>query len=421
MKILIVNDSYSRSSAAGAAVQGAEALAARGAEVHFLATVQNREEARRFEAGGVHVDLAYVPPYAIRWRAYRSINHPPAVRVFEKVAANLRPQIIHFHNLHIHFSYAALRAAKRTGSPVVFTVHDVMPFCYQKMFCFLDEGLTREHPPSYRATFTRCLACTRFRFNPLRNRLIRNRITRFVDRVVAVSTPMRAALIENRIPVHEVIPNGIDCASWTPPEDGGLADKRKLGLEECKVIFHGGRLDPLKGGLHLVRAAGALRSRIPGLKLLVPGEGRLFQKEMADLAERLDVKDALVLPGWLEGDDLKAAYGAADVVASPSLCFESFNLINLEGMAMGKPVLSSFFGGPAEVVVDGVTGYLVNPLNEKELSDKLGALLLDGELRKRMGRAGRKRAEEAYSIENTGEKIIALYKNLEIRGMNSHE
>ncbi len=354
----------------------------------------------------------FVPAYPPRRRAWRSLKNRPGVRAFEEGLAAVRPELVHFHNLHIHFSYGALDAARETGASVVLTVHDVMPFCYQKMFCFLDEGAGLESAIDYRAGFFRCLGCTRLGFNPFRNRFIRNAIRRSVDRVMAVSRPMLEALQVNGIPVHGVIHNGIDCTKWRPAADQGAWSRKRFGLEGKKVIFHGGRLDRLKGSLHLVRAVAAFKNRIPGVKLLLPGKMDSFAEEMTALAESLGVRDALIFPGWLEGKALQEAYDAADVVASPSLCFDSFNLINLEGMALGKPVVASFFGGPAEIIEDGVSGFLVNPLNERVLSEKLAALLSDKDLARRMGLAGRRRVEEHFDIKKAAEKTHELYMKI---------
>jgi len=72
-------------------------------------------------------------------------------------------------------------------------------------------------------------------------------------------------------------------------------------------------------------------------------------------------------------------------------------LMNLEAMRASKPVVASFWGGPSDVVRDGLTGYLVNPLQSGALADRLTRILQDQESALRMGREGRKRAEESFS------------------------
>ena len=341
-----MNDLYGESSAAGVAVGTARALAGLGLDTHFLATVQRPEEAGAFEEAGVKVRRIFTPPYPVRWRAHRSMNNRPAVEGFARALEAIGPDVVHFHNLHIHFSYRALRAARECGAFVILTVHDVMPFCFHKMFCFLDKNLIPGSEIDYRARFFKCLACTRFRFNPLRNRTILRDLRRWPHHVIAVSGPMRDALEANGLPVHGVIPNGIDLTEWAPAPGRREAFRKTHGLEGAAVILHGGRLDALKGGLHLVRAAARVAKRLPGVILLLPGEGGAFRGEMEAEARRSGFEARLRFTGWLTGEDLKGAYEAADVVASPSLCFESFNLINLEGMAMARPVVTSFFGDP---------------------------------------------------------------------------
>jgi len=419
MKVLVVNDAFHRASAAGAAFSMAEAAAERGAEVHFLATVQDPDKARRFREGAVEVEEVYVRPYPVRWRAYVTLNNRPAVRALREAAARFKPEIVHFHNLHIHFSYAALKAASALGAKVALTVHDVMPFCYQKMFCHLDESLRPGDPPRYRARFFRCMRCARFRFNPWRNFYIRRALARSVDRVLPVSRPMADALQENGIAVHGVVQNGIDCRAWAPWPEGGERFRKSRGLQGKRLLFHGGRLDYLKGGLHLVRALRFVLERVPEARLVVAGQPGPFQEEMRSLAGRLGVEEGLVFSGWLDREELRAAYAAADLVVSPSLCFESFNLMNLEGMAMAKPVVSSFFGGPLEVVKDGETGFLVNPLDIKGLADAITRVFSDPDLARRLGEAGRARALAEYDLKKTGEKLFRVYENLIQGGVDS--
>jgi glycosyltransferase involved in cell wall biosynthesis len=81
-------------------------------------------------------------------------------------------------------------------------------------------------------------------------------------------------------------------------------------------------------------------------------------------------------------------------------------------MAMARPVVSSFFGGPSEVVEDGVTGYLVNPLDVKKLSNAITRILRDDSLARALGEAGRRRAEERFDIKKTAESLLNLYENL---------
>ena len=74
--------------------------------------------------------------------------------------------------------------------------------------------------------------------------------------------------------------------------------------------------------------------------------------------------------------------------------------------------MSSFFGGPSEVVEDGKTGYLVNPMDERSMADRITLLLTSEERAARMGRAGRLRAEAMFDMKKTLGDTQALYESL---------
>lgn len=413
VKILLANDLYGPSSAAGVAVRLAQGLAASGHQVTFLATTQQLGSARRFQERGVDVRVEYTEPYPMRWRAWRSLDNPSGVAVMENAVGSVRPDVVHVHNLHIHLSYAALRAARRQGPPVVLHVHDIMPVCHQKLFCHLDERLLPGDRVRYRNGPIKCALCVRGRYNPLRNRRIRRVLRRDVTRLVAVSDQMGEALAQNGIGPATTIPNGLPLDAPGPSDAAVERLRARLGLAGRRVILHGGRLDRLKGGLELVRALAAVRRRVPSATILTVGEALPgFGEEMAALAANLGVPDGLVAAGWLTGEDLASAYRLADVVASPSLCFESFGLINLEAMLAARPVVASMWGGPIDVVGHGETGFLVNPLQVGALAEHLARLLSDPALAERMGRAGRRRAERLFGMQAMVDATLALYRDM---------
>jgi glycosyltransferase involved in cell wall biosynthesis len=418
MRVLIANDLYGRSSAAGVAVRLAEGLARRGLEVGFLATTQKPGEGRRFTENGVTVFLEETPAYNLRWRAWRSLDNPAGVAAMSRVVNEFRPRIAHVHNLHLHLSYACLAAARERQARTVLHVHDIMPVCHQKMFCHLDERLQPGDPVRYVNGPVKCALCVKGRYNPLRNAAIQRVLARDVDRLVVVSDAMGDALAQNGIGPATTIWNALPLEERHASPAAVAALSARLGLTGRRVIFHGGRLDRLKGSLELVRAFALVRRAVPDAALLTVGEAQPgFRDEIESLAERLDVRAGLVHAGWLTGEELLAAYELSDVIATPSLCFESFGLLNVEAMALRKPVLASMWGGPSDVVQDGVTGYLVNPLHVRTMADRLTALLSDRALARRMGAAGRERLERMFGLEAQLDRTLALYSELGIQGV----
>jgi glycosyltransferase involved in cell wall biosynthesis len=154
-------------------------------------------------------------------------------------------------------------------------------------------------------------------------------------------------------------------------------------------VLYAGRLSPEKGVLELVEAA-------RGMKLVVAGDGPL----------RRQVPGAL---GFVPPNELDRLYARAAVVACPSRR-EGFGMACLEAMAHGVPVVATGVGGLLDLVADGETGLVVPPGDVRALRAALERLLVDPELRRRMGGAARRRARERFSWERFGELTLEAYE-----------
>jgi glycosyltransferase involved in cell wall biosynthesis len=108
-----------------------------------------------------------------------------------------------------------------------------------------------------------------------------------------------------------------------------------------------------------------------------------------------------VLPFQADVSDVLAA---SDVIVLPSN-EESFGLVLVEAAAYAKPVVATRTEGPAEIVVDGVTGLLVAPRDIEGLTQALSRLLDDATLRERLGHAAAGRAADLYSAEGNTRRI----------------
>jgi len=122
------------------------------------------------------------------------------------------------------------------------------------------------------------------------------------------------------------------------------------------------------------------------------------------------VAERVVPTGWLDGDELQTAYAATDVFVTPSICFDTFGMVNLEAMEHKKPVVATVFGGSPEVVREGETGYLANPFEVEEFAERIGRLLRDPDSRRRMGEAGYLRFQRHFTIERLTAEYIQEYE-----------
>jgi len=175
------------------------------------------------------------------------------------------------------------------------------------------------------------------------------------------------------------------------PTGVGLPDETGEEAEPPEVLYVG-RLSPEKGILDLVEAFRGL----DGARLVVAGDGPLRDR----------VPDAL---GVVPHHALGALYRRAAVVAVPSHR-EGYGMTCAEAMAHGRPVVAGAVGGLLDLVSDGETGVLVPPGDPAALRAALERLLADRELRRRLGAAARRRAEERLSPGRQGEAIAAAYR-----------
>jgi glycosyltransferase involved in cell wall biosynthesis len=208
------------------------------------------------------------------------------------------------------------------------------------------------------------------------------RVLRGARLVIAASTALGEAARQLGAQEVRVIANGVD----VPAEVGAEA--------EPPEVLYAGRLSPEKGVLELVEAA-------QGMNLVVAGDGPL----------RSRVPRAL---GFVPHDELQRLYARAAVVACPSRR-EGFGIACLEAMAHARPVVATNVGGLRDLVVHGETGLVVPPRDPRALREALRRLLEDSDLRGRLGRKGRVRAQERFSWPSATDAMVAAYADAAAR------
>jgi len=389
--------------------QHAECLRARGHEAAVLSVTQDAAKRGWTEIEGTPVYHAH-SDYPVRFRAWVSLDNKRVRRDVLEVLAEWQPDVVHSHLIHTHLGYASLTAAREAGAGVVFTAHDVMSFCYQKLTCFhggeAAGGLKRDYP----AHWSKCIPCQRLRYRPGRNARIREVLARDVDRFTVVSDELGRAISANGIRVDRTVHNAIRERDHLPSPEQVAAFREQHGLTGKRVIAIGGRLHEQKGVAQLLKMLARLEPEFPGVRLLVMGREAIYRDAFEALARELGVDQLVVPVGWLDGDELQAAYAASEVFVTPSICFDTFGMVNLEAMEHAKPVVATSFGGSREVVADGETGAIENPFDVTAYSEAIAKLLRDPGLSKRLGAAGRARLEAQFTIERLTDDFLAEYQ-----------
>lgn len=372
--------------------------ARRGHEVLVITTTQNGDPSK-VKRDGVTVH-AVPATYNPRWHAYLCLWSPKVVREVQKILEEFSPDVVHAHNVHGLLSYRTLVVAKKLGARVFLTCHDVMSFNYGKLTDY----------KTYKVSAWRHLRENGLRYNPLRNIIIRRILAHSVDKVVAVSDALKEALMQNGITNVITVHNGIEVKDWKVSENIVELFKQTQGIGNSAVLY-AGRLSVVKGGLQLIEALPAIVSLVPSAQLVVAGIKNESTDEMLVRAKELGVADNILFTGLLRGEELHAAFHSCAVLAVPSLCFDSFPTVNLEAMACGKPVVATNLGGSREAVVDGETGFVVDPYNVSLLAEKISFVLSDTDKARAMGERGFVRVQELFTPERNSAEYKALYKN----------
>ncbi|MBK7877279.1 MAG: glycosyltransferase family 4 protein [Planctomycetes bacterium] len=410
MRILFLNDLWDPriGSSVRLTHQLAAQLRALGHATALVTTTPDAALAGECDLDGLQT-FRLLSSYPPRLRSWVSLDNP-RVRAGVRAALEVfRPDVVHAHLVHDQLSYASLTAARRAGAAVVFTAHDVMTFCYQKLTCFHGGEEARGARRDYTAYWQKCIPCQRLRWNPLRNARIARVLARDVDRVTAVSHELASALAANGLRVDRVVHNATEPRARLPLLEDVARFRRARGLEDAELVAIGGRLHEQKGVGQLLRMLALLAPKRPRLRLLVLGKREVYEREFEPRARELGVADRVVATGWLDGDELQEALAAVDVFVTPSICFDTFGLVNLEAMEHGKPVVATAFGGSPEVVVDGVTGFVRNPFDVEGFSAAIAALLDDRGLAARLGAAGRERWRSEFLVPRMTAEYLAEY------------
>ncbi|NQU84010.1 MAG: glycosyltransferase family 4 protein, partial [Parcubacteria group bacterium] len=202
----------------------------------------------------------------------------------------------------------------------------------------------------------------------------------------------------------EEIPIGVNDNFFAPREkDKNLMSKFGIQVDDKIVLFVGGldRAHYFKGLSYLLKSF--LRLKDKNYKLLIVGDGDLRSQYEVE-ARSLGISDKVVFAGSVSREDLPKCYNLADIFVLPSIDkSEAFGIVLLEAIASGVPVIASNLHGVRTLVCEGENGFLVEPKNIEDLSEKINRILSDSNLARRMGECGRKTIEEKYSYKRVGE------------------
>lgn len=234
---------------------------------------------------------------------------------------------------------------------------------------------------------------------------ILKRITlHLADKIITVNKAERQRLIKYwKLPHEKVayLPNGVDTNLFKPRSDVEKEDN---------VVLFVGNLILGKGLESLIPAFVKCKQHIKDLKLWIVGDGYLRPK-LEEKVKVLGLSEDIKFLGRIKHEQLSYIYNRASVTVLPSRK-EGFPLVLVESMACGTPTISTFNEGSVDIISDGVDGLLVPQNNIEALSRAICKIILNVDLRNKMGENARKKVVEHFSWEKIGKHLNMLYKSL---------
>ena len=243
-------------------------------------------------------------------------------------------------------------------------------------------------------------------------RAIEAALSRVSDVLVAVSPQVRDELVRLGVAPAEkfaVVRLGIELEPRVRARQDRAEIRRRIGVSPDRfVVGWFGRMTAVKRCEELVDALAGLRERGVDALLLLVGDG-VDRERVEERAHELGVAESCLFLGYQ--DDVARWYAACDAFALTS-ANEGTPVVIIEALAAGIPVVATRVGGVADVVADGVDGFLVDAGDTAAISERLEQLARDETLRHRMGTAGRARTLARYAVERLVDDVDVLYRSL---------
>ncbi len=226
-----------------------------------------------------------------------------------------------------------------------------------------------------------------------------------VDEVIANSFKTKETILQNNSNFIEknkikVLYNGLDIKEFDDRNFEYIYNRQGNEI----LIGNAGRLNKQKGQNFLIEIAANLKKRNINFKILIAGSGKI-KKDLINYAKKLGVNDKIIFLDFVE--NIKDFMQSIDIFALTSH-WEGFGYVNVEAMVSNKPVVAFNISSNPEIIDDNKTGFLIEPYNIVDFTDKIEILCNNPKLREDFGIAGRKKVEDLFNEE----KLFLQFENI---------
>jgi 1,2-diacylglycerol 3-alpha-glucosyltransferase len=324
-------------------------------------------------------------PFVFRYPSIDLPNFPdlplviPISASIDHIMPSLKLDVIHSHH-PILLGQTAAHKAEKLHLPLVFTFHT--RYREYSHYISLNQDFVKEQIDNWLCEY----------------------LSR-VHHIVVPSESMRGILLDEYGFSEQVttIPTGIDLTLYETTGRDTL--RAKQGWKDDTILISVGRLALEKNWETLLDAAAPVIRKYPGVRLVILGEGA-EHKSLQKQARELGIAEKVELPGRIGPEDIPKWLGAADVFCFASIT-ETQGLATLEAMAASLPVAAVEASGTSDCVQDGEQGFLT-PNDSTALGAAIEKLVVDPDLRKRMGSSARSTAGEFDILLQAG-RLLTVY------------
>jgi len=285
--------------------------------------------------------------------------------------ARYRPHLVHCHSAQDHWTFGL--SAKILGIPVVRTRHNSVP--------------------------PRRIPAVTFLYNSLSDMVIAR------GELIREQLLDRAGCNPDRVKSVTV---GVDMDDFS---DQGETDEtmKQLGLEGKKVVLCVAAFRGWKGQEDLVRACTILRESVPGIMVLLVGEGG-DRPRIETIVEDLGMTNHVTFAGFR--DDVPKIMACSTLMALPSQAFEGTPQVIPQAWAAGLPLVTTPAGAIGDMVTDGHNGLLVKPQDVEGLASAIKRIMDSQELAHRLAAGGRASLEKGFTMDWTMDRLLEIYEKV---------
>ncbi len=231
----------------------------------------------------------------------------------------------------------------------------------------------------------------------------------FADKVIVISRYSRTLVYDMGVNEKkiEIIYPGADTTKYHPGIDTQPLIN-KLNLKNNKIILTVSHLVDRKGHDVVIKSLPGVLRKVPNLKYVIVGQGTYRQK-LEWLVEKLNLEQTVIFVGYVGDEELPAFYNMCDLFIMPSRVVgnsvEGFGISYIEANACSKPTIGGKGGGVSDAILDGITGFLVDPLDVEQIAETIILLLKDKYLAEKLGKNGLQRVEKELNWRIVAQKV----------------